>query len=267
MEELTAIEVIKIYTELGVLALIAITFVLIAVYVIRNSSRHHDNERIRVDTRDNELMEGYKDLLKATQEQNNKLIETMQNNNKDMLKQLVNKIVHHTISPEESAQQSVIDKQLKDTIIRIRKETKSQRASIVKYHNGGRGINGQPFLKMSMTNEDIVAGVTPLMGDFKEQFRNLLGSFVSIIDSEEKCFIQTREELKEKDASMYEFMALRNINTLYGVSIKDNNGYPIGFVCLEFDNSNINIEKIDNLMEEDLDNIKILMNKKIVTNS
>lgn len=262
--DVTFAQMISAYSEIGILALCALMFILLAVYIIKNHGEQNKRESDRVDTKDEVILEGYRELLKTTQEQNNKLIETIQDANKEMLSKMADKIVHHTITPEESAQQSDIDNQLKDSIIRIRKETKALRTSIVKYHNGGRGINGQPFLKMSMTHEDLVAGVTPLISDFREQFRNLLGSFITTIDKNEKCFIASKEELKEKDASMYEFMSLRNIHTIYGISIKDTAGYPIGFMCLEFKDSNVNIDKIDNLIKEDLDEIVLLMNKKIL---
>jgi hypothetical protein len=34
-------------------------------------------------------------------------------------------------------------------------DTKADRAYVVQYHNGGRGINKQSFLKMSITNEEV----------------------------------------------------------------------------------------------------------------
>lgn len=262
--DITFAQAVSTYSEIGILALCAIMFIMLAIFIIKNHSKMNEHETERVDNKDTLITDTYKDLLKSVQEQNDKLVEVMQKSNEVMMKNFVDKITHHTITPEESAQQSSIDSKLREANIRLRKETKAQRSSIVKYHNGGRGINGQPFLKMSMTHEDLVAGITPLMGDFKEQFRNLLGLFVSTVDKEDICFISAREELKEKDASMYEFMSLRNINTLFGISIKDNSNYPIGFVCLEFGNIDINIEKIQNLIKEDIEEIRELMNQKIV---
>lgn len=267
MEELTFAQLVSAYSEIGILGLCALMFILLAVFIIKNHGRQNEHETTRVDKKDDIIAESYKDLLKITQEQNNKLIEAMEENNKIMMKKFVNEVVHHTISPEESAQQSEIDIKLKDAIVRIRKETKASRSSIVKYHNGGRGINGQPFLKMSMTHEDLVAGISPLISDFREQFRNLLGYFVMTIDKDGECFIKNRDELKEKDASMYEFMILRNISTIFGVSIKDISGYPIGFMCLEFKEEDLDLNKIRSLIKEDLDEVVTLMNKKILTDS
>lgn len=265
--DITFAQLVSAYAELGILALCAIMFIVVAIFIIKNHSRQNTQESDRVDKKDDIIADSYKELLKITQEQNKALLETIQKNNETMMGEIVNKIVHHTISPEESAQQSEIDTKLRDATLRIRRTIKCQRASIIKYHNGGRGVNGQPFLKMSMTHEDLVVGVTPMISDFSGQFRNLLGYFVSEIDSKGKCFINNRDAMKEKDASMYEFMSIRNINTLYGISIKDVAGYPIGFVWLEFKNDNINLDKIDNLIKEDLEEIITLMNKKILVGS
>lgn len=265
--EVTFAQLVSTYSEIGILALCALMFILLAIYVFRRSDKQSTKETERVDNKDAVMTETYKELLKSVQEQNDKLIDAIQKSNDIMLEKMVDKVTHHTISPEESYQQSEIDIKLKEAIVRIRKETKGQRSCIVKYHNGGRGINGQPFLKMSMTSEDLIAGVTPLIGDFREQFRNMLGYFVATVDKEGICIINDREELKEKDASMYEFMALRNINTLFGVSIKDSSGYPIGFVCIEFPKQIIDVEKIQRLIKEDIDEIKVLMNEKVLSKS
>ena len=262
--DITFAQLVSAYAELGILALCSIMFIVISIYMIKNYKEQNNKESLRVDTKDDVITDTFKDLLKSMQDQNDKLVEVMQKSNEVMMQQFAKQITHHSISPEESAQQTEIDSKLRDANVRIRKETKARRSSIVKYHNGGRGINGQPFLKMSMTHEDLVAGITPLMGDFKEQFRNLLGLFVSTVDTKDICFIANRNELKERDASMYEFMAIRNINTLFGISIKDKSDYPIGFVCLEFGNEDVNIEKIQNLIREDIDEIKELMNQKIL---
>lgn len=254
--DVTFAQMISAYSEIGILALCALMFILLAVYIIKNHGEQNKRESERVDNKDNILMESYKGLVETTIQQNNEFMSSMMN-------QFARQITHHTISPEESAQQSDIDSKLREANTRLRKETKACRSAIVKYHNGGRGINGQPFLKMSMTHEDLIVGVTPLIGDFKEQFRNLLGYFVSNIDKDDFCFIKSRDELKDRDASMYEFMAIRNIDTLFGISIKDSAGFPIGFVCLEFPSTEINIEKIQNLIKEDIDEIRLLMNQKV----
>ena len=267
MENLTFAQLISIYSEIGMVALCALMFILVTIHMFRKSDKQNTKETQRVDGKDNLIQDTYKELLKSVQEQNDKLVEVMKENNKLMMDQFVHKITHHTITPEESAQQSAIDTELKEIIVRIRKETKARRSSLVKYHNGGRGVNGQPFLKMSMTHEDLIAGVTPLIGDFKEQFRNLLGYFVTTVDKEDFCYIENKDELKEKDASMYEFMSIKDINSILGVSIKDIAGYPVGFLCLEFKQSNTNIENIKNIIEEDVKELKILMNKKILSDT
>ena len=63
-----------------------------------------------------------------------------------------------------------IDKHLQAIIT----ETNASRAALIQYHNGGRGINKQSFLKMSMTNEQIQLGVKPFINGFKDQFRSIL---------------------------------------------------------------------------------------------
>lgn len=107
---------------------------------------------------------------------------------------------------------------------------------------------------MSMTNEVVKIGVQPFMSEFQNQFRAMFSYLVNEIDTKGYCNIGDIDELKEKDASMYEFLKIRNIQSEFGIGIKNEEGTTIGFVCIEFLNKdNVNQEKV----------VKSLKNKKI----
>lgn len=119
---------------------------------------------------------------------------------------------------------------------------------------GGRGLNKISFLKMSMTNEVVKIGVQPFMSEFQNQFRSMFSFLVHEIDTVGYCNIENIEDIKDKDASMYEFLKVRNIQANFVVGIKNEEGTTIGFICVEFlDKDNVNKEQV----------IKSLKNKKI----
>lgn len=119
---------------------------------------------------------------------------------------------------------------------------------------GGRGLNKISFLKMSMTNEVVKIGVQPFISEFQNQFRAMFSYWVNEIDKRGYCNINNIDELKEKDASMYEFLKVRNIQAKFGIGIKNEERTTIGFICMEFlDNDNVNQEIV----------VKSLQNKKI----
>ena len=84
--------------------------------------------------------------------------------------------------------------------------TGASRASLVQYHNGGKGVNRQSFLKMSMTNEQVQLGVKPIISTFKDQFRSVLAYFVKEINEKGYCYIDDFEDLQSIDAGTYEFL-------------------------------------------------------------
>ena len=84
-----------------------------------------------------------------------------------------------------------------------------------------------------MTNEQVQLGVKPFMSEFKDQFRNLLSSFVQQLDENGYCYLEDIETLKDKDISTYEFLKDRRVQPKYQIAITHNNGMLIGFVSVQ----------------------------------
>lgn len=114
---------------------------------------------------------------------------------------------------------------------------------------------------MSMTNEQVQLGVKPFMSEFKDQFRNLLSSFVQQLDENGYCYLDDIETLRNKDISTYEFLKDRGIQAKYGMTISDNNGMVIGFVSVEYlDKRNANVQIIDKVFKEQQKVFETLLN-------
>lgn len=171
-----------------------------------------------------------------------------------LFNQLLDGINNHTLSKEENDKISKIEVEIQNSLKEALDETNSARVSFVRYHNGGRGLNKISFLKMSMTNEVVKIGVQPFISEFQNQFRAMFSYWIHEIDTVGYCNIEDIEDLKNKDASMYEFLKARRIQAKFGVGIHNEEGTIIGFICIEFlDKDNVNQEKV----------IKSLKNKKI----
>ena len=114
---------------------------------------------------------------------------------------------------------------------------------------------------MSMTNEQVQLGVKPFMSEFKDQFWNLLSSFVQQLDENGYCYLEDIETLKDKDISTYEFLKEKGIQAKYGMAISDNNGMVIGFVSVEYlDKRNANVQIIDKVFKEQQKVFETLLN-------
>lgn len=236
-------ETLQAYMEVGFLGLCAILIIIMFYLIVKRS---HDKEDER-DKQSDTLVTTMQTLMNN---QVKSLVEQMQENNKILLNSVLNGINNHVPSPEENNKLTNVSREINNNLQQILLNTSASRASLVQYHNGGRGVNKQSFLKMSMTNEQVQLGVKPLITDFKDQFRNLLAYFVQQLEETGVCYIEDRDTLKHVDISTYEFLKDRGIQAKFGIALKDESGMVIGFLSVEYINKqNVDITIIDKVLK------------------
>lgn len=200
--------------------------VLIALLYIKDRNKRqkeYDNDR-------KILQKDYEEVKKAREDE----YQSLAKNYNKMVKDIINGVNTHYLTPEEGKSIAQIEKQINDTVRVMLKDTNASRVCIVKYHNGNKDMTGMSFLKMSMTNEAVNVGVAPLMPDFQGHFRSLLAFWCHEIDTTGECIISDTENLVDVDITMYEYLKTRNIEAKYGVSLKNAEGNVIGFICVEY---------------------------------
>lgn len=171
--------------------------------------------------------------------------EEMNSRYDNMVERIILGVNQSHLTPKESQNIALIEKQINDIINVILKDTQASRVCIVKYHNGNKDMTGKSFLKMSMTNEVVNIGVASMMSEFKDVFRSLLAYWCHEIENKSYCVIDDVENLKDVDLTMYQYLKTRNIEAKYGLPLKDINNNTIGFMCIEFlDKNNFDIDKI-----------------------
>ena len=179
---------------------------------------------------------------------------------KKLVKDIIDGVNGHHLTPAESKSIAQIEKKINENIQYILEKTNASRVCIVKYHNGQRDMTGMAFLKMSMTNEVVNRGVAPLMSDFKDLFRSYLAYWCHELEVNGKCIIKDTEDLQNIDINMYEYLKTRNIEAKYGVALKDLDGDIIGFLCVEYlDKREFKIENIEKIVNHQADKIETLM--------
>lgn len=200
--------------------------VLIAIlYIVDKKKRDKEHKQER-----EILHKDYETMKKSREEE----YQNISKNYNNMVKDIIKGINTHHLTPEEGKSIAQVEKQINDTVKVMLKDTNASRVGIVKYHNGIKDMTGTSFLKMSMTNEAVKIGVTPLMPDFQNHFRSLLAYWCHEIDINEECVIASTKDLIDEDATMYEYLTTRNVEASYGVALKDTRGNIIGFICVEY---------------------------------
>lgn len=233
--------ILKAFLEVGVLGICAVS-------MIYTHIRSNNKDQERLDKKDENLQKG-------TEKEENRVDSMLDNIQKqnlqfqqqifDQLNKVTDSIVTHVPSVEENIKISKISEEIDACLKEILAETGADRADLVQFHNGGRGVNKQSFLKMSMTNEQVKLGVKPIMMEFKDQFRSVLAYFTKQICDTGRCDVPDIEAIKSVDTGMYEFMLSRDLQAKFGMAIHNEDKFTIGFVCIEFkDKNDVDLEKI-----------------------
>lgn len=261
-------EVFRAYLEVGLLGLCAILMIILFYKDHKRNSERQDEQTKYIEQTNQKLDDKFQMLLDDSRQQNKIMFDRILESDKEMMKSVVKDIVTHVPSKQENLELTKISEEVDSILQRMIIETKASRACIVQYHNGGKGVNRQSFLKMSMTNEQVTLGVKPLAPNFKDQFRSVIAYFVKEIQRTGHCYIESIDSIKDIDASMYEFMIDNNVKSKYGYGIHDKDGMCIGFVCIEFRSTETgDVNQIDKLFKEEIPVLETLLTLNVIDNN
>lgn len=245
------LDLVKPYLEVGVLGLAAIFLVLFAILALK---RFIEREKELIDTTNKHSKNSdarCDEMFKTVIEQNQQNQLLLQQQLQELTKHIINGVTNHTISAEENTALSEKEIQINACLKRIQQKTDASRVALVRFHNGGRDMNGLSFLKMSMTNECPGQGFSSIMPDFQNLFRSFFSYWCESLIKDGKCYIDDIEILKEKDTTMYEYFLSRNVQAIYGIAITNNDGSIIGYICIEFVNKdNVNMEQVEHCLHD-----------------
>ena len=233
------IEVARMISELGILILCGAMVLAIFWMNYKRNSKKDDEKDDKLDA-----------VMNKIQEQNELLVN-----------QVVNGVVKHNLSNEENSNLTYIEQQINDYLKELQLKLDACRVSLVRFHNGNKGMDGLSFLKMSMTNEVVKLGVSPIMQEFQNYFRSFLAYWVRQLEKTGYCLIDDVEDLKEEDSTMYNYLKSRGVKSKAGIAIKNTAGINIGFICVEYVNKRaVNTTEVCNCLKEYQIKVETLLN-------
>ena len=255
-------ELVKVYVEIGILGLCGVLTVMIAYLGFKRSKDDNKNKDKRLEKSQDKLDDRFDTMLKMIQEQNQAFQEQQLKNNEILINNIVQGVTNHVPSPEENTKLTRITEEIDKTLQQMLVYTNADRADLVQYHNGGKGVNKQSFLKMSMTNEQVKVGVKPFMPEFKDQFRSVISYITKSLNDKGYCYINNAEDVKEVDPGTYEFLVNRGIESKYCMAIHDaQESSVIGFVCIEYiEKENAKPDLVDKVFKEKQKILETLLN-------
>lgn len=171
----------------------------------------------------------------------------------------------HVLTEEEDRTALKIDNAINILLQNAVGDLKCSRIMIVRYHNGGRDMNSVSFLKLSVTNECVNYGYKPVMSEFQNQFRSILGYPVNEIEKTGHSYVTNIEDIKNFDIGTYELLKSRGVRAYYAHSITNTTNYVIGNILVTYNTDN-SVEEEQEFIHQYLthlsDQISSLLNVK-----
>lgn len=226
-------ELAKIYTELGVLGMIAVVLVFIFIFLVAYLVRSNKTNAAFV-------QKMYQGILDSDAERDK--------NVRELISNAIEAINYHTPSNEENVKvaklESVINEELKDLLIK----TGASRTALVRYHNGTHDLNGISFSKFSITNEQFQVEEEALMPLFRDQFRAMFAEAVRQLDEKGEFIVDNVEKIRNVDNGMYNFMKGRQSRQSFQVAIHNTEGRVVGFILVAYSDRNEHIGDVKTVM-------------------
>lgn len=128
---------------------------MIAYLGFKRSHEDNKDKDKRLEKDKDKLDDRFDAMLQLIQEQNRTFQEQQMKNNEMLINSIVQGVTNHVPSDTENDKLTKIVEEIDKTLQQILIYTNADRVDLVQYHNGGKGVNRQSFLKMSMTNEQV----------------------------------------------------------------------------------------------------------------
>ena len=255
-------ELIKFYVEIGILGLCGVLTVAIAYLGFKRSQESNQNKSKKLKENQDKLDDRFDAMLKIIQEQNKAFQEQQLKNNEILINSIVQGVTNHVPSSEENTKLTRIIEEIDKTLQQILIFTNADRVNLVQYHNGGKGINKQSFLRMSMTNEQVKVGVKPFMSEFKDQFRSVIAYVIKKLNDNGFCYIDDANTIRDVDPGTYEFLLNRGIESKYCMAIHNTqDDSVIGFIGIEYiKKENAKPKLVDQVLREKQKILETLLN-------
>ena len=154
---------------------------------------------------------------------------------KEIIDKLANRAIEYTHpDSKDSNDRDEIDREIHLLLEGLLRHTHASRSYIYLYHNGIVSTSGFSFQKMSCISEAVVSGIAPVASDSQGIQRSPFSELIYSLKEKGEYFVSDIQSLEEKSPYIYEWCSRRHSNACYIKSVKDHQGYIIGFVGIDY---------------------------------
>ena len=136
------LEVAKVYTELGILGLVGVLFIVIMYQSFKRNSQKDDEKDKRIDKKDDTYVQDkhnlenkFNEMIELIQQQNQEYQDQQAKNTELLIQSVIQGVTNHVPSPEENDKLTKISEEIDKHLQQILLQTNASRANLVQYHN------------------------------------------------------------------------------------------------------------------------------------
>lgn len=167
-------------------------------------------------------------FIKNTMDQNNRLMKLLLDERKN--EHTTNRIRHNELIDKRLE----INSKIKNAIEAFRQKVDADRVYIFEYHNGESNLNGLPFAKVSATYEILKPGVSSYKSRLQGIPSGLILEFNQNLLTNKQISVPNISDYKDIDPVGNSVLIRPDAKSFYVVLINNINGYPIGFIGMDY---------------------------------
>ena len=161
-------------------------------------------------------------------DQNNRLMKLLLDERKN--EHTTNRIRHNELIDKRLE----INSKIKNAIEAFRQKVDADRVYIFEYHNGESNLNGLPFAKVSATYEILKPGVSSYKSRLQGIPSGLILEFNQNLLTNKQISVPNITDYKDIDPVGNSVLIRPDAKSFYVVLINNINGYPIGFIGMDY---------------------------------
>lgn len=144
--------------------------------------------------------------------------------------------------PDKVIKQSDIDNKILTKMEHTKEALGADRILVFDFHNGEHFANGRSALRMSASYEVTKYGVERKQNNLQKLPLSILPNLIKELLDKGFFIVDDFDKFQDMQPE-YSICASLGMKSLYNYIIKDENGAPVGFVSIEFENVTENINK------------------------
>ena len=177
-------------------------------------------------------------------DQNNRLMKLLLDERKN--EHTTNRIRHNELIDKRLE----INSKIKNAIEAFRQKVDADRVYIFEYHNGESNLNGLPFAKVSATYEILKPGVISYKSRLQGIPSGLILEFNQNLLTNKQISVPTIVDYKDVDPVGNSVLIRPDAKSFYVALINNINGYPIGFIGMDYISRESGKEEADKAIKE-----------------